>query len=80
MGLRKEKAARIKVQVLDQTLRLIGKKSFDDLYIEDLCAKVKISKVTLFKYFPQKEDILLRIAGQQHVAQLEHLGLLGGRA
>jgi AcrR family transcriptional regulator len=59
MSLRKEKAARIKVQVLDQMLKLIGKKSFDDLYIDDLCAKVKISKVTLFKYFPQKEDILL---------------------
>lgn len=59
MSLRKEKAARIKVQVLDHTLKLIGKKSFDDLYVDDLCAKVKISKVTLFKYFPQKEDILL---------------------
>lgn len=59
MSLRKEKAARIKVQVLDQTVKLVGKKSFDDLYIDDLCAKVKISKVTLFKYFPQKEDILL---------------------
>jgi len=59
MSLRKEKAARLKVQVLDVTLKLIGKKSFDDLYIDDLCAKVKISKVTLFKYFPQKEDILL---------------------
>ena len=58
MSLRKEKAARLKVQVLDHTLKLIGKKSFDDLYIDDLCAKVKISKVTLFKYFPQKEDIL----------------------
>ena len=59
MNLRKEKAARLKVQVLDHTLKLIGKKSFDDLYVDDLCAKVKISKVTLFKYFPQKEDILL---------------------
>ncbi len=59
MSLRKEKAARLKVQVLDHTLKLIGKKSFDDLYVDDLCAKVKISKVTLFKYFPQKEDILL---------------------
>jgi AcrR family transcriptional regulator len=59
MSLRKEKAARLKVHVLDQTLRLIGKKSFEDLYVEDICAKVKISKVTLFKYFPQKEDILL---------------------
>ncbi|MEO5979511.1 MAG: TetR/AcrR family transcriptional regulator [Chryseolinea sp.] len=59
MSLRKEKAARLKLQVLDQTTKLIGKKSFDDLYVDDICAKVKISKVTLFKYFPQKEDILL---------------------
>lgn len=59
MSLRKEKAARLKLSVLDHTIKLIGKKSFDDLYVEEICAKVKISKVTLFKYFPQKEDILL---------------------
>ena len=59
MSLRKEKAARLKISVLDFTVRLIGKKSFDDLYVEEICDKVKISKVTLFKYFPQKEDILL---------------------
>ncbi len=59
MSLRKEKAARLKVHVLDQTLQLIGKKSFVDLYVDDICHQVKISKVTLFKYFPQKEDILL---------------------
>lgn len=58
MSLRKEKAARLKVQVLDHTLKLVGKKSFEDLYVDDICGKVKISKVTLFKYFPQKEDIL----------------------
>lgn len=59
MSLRKEKAARLKIQVLDNTLKLVGKKSFDDLYVDDICDKVKISKVTLFKYFPQKEDILV---------------------
>jgi AcrR family transcriptional regulator len=59
MSLRKEKAARLKLSVLDHTIRLIGKKSFDDLYVDEICDKVKISKVTLFKYFPQKEDILL---------------------
>jgi AcrR family transcriptional regulator len=59
MSLRKEKAARLKLSVLDQTIKLIGKKSFDDLYVEEICNKVKISKVTLFKYFPQKADILL---------------------
>jgi len=59
MGLRKEKAARLKLAVLDCTLKMIGKKSFDDLHVDEICARVKISKVTLFKYFPQKEDILL---------------------
>ncbi len=59
MSLRKEKAARLKLSVLDHTIRLIGKKSFDDLYVDEICEKVKISKVTLFKYFPAKEDILL---------------------
>ncbi len=58
MSLRKEKAARLKLSVLEQTLKLIGRRPFDELYIEDICAKVKISKVTLFKYFPVKEDIL----------------------
>lgn len=59
MSLRKEKAARLKVQVLEHTLKLVGKKAFDDIYVEDICEKVKISKVTFFKYFPQKEDLLL---------------------
>ena len=59
MSLRKEKAARLKVQVLEHTLKLIGKKPFEDLFVEDICEKVKISKVTFFKYFPQKEDLLL---------------------
>jgi AcrR family transcriptional regulator len=59
MSLRKEKAALLKYHILEVTLAMIGKKSFDDIYVDDICEKVKISKVTLFKYFPQKEDILL---------------------
>ena len=59
MTLRKEKAAKLKLGILEHTLKLIGKKPFDDVYVDDICASVKISKVTLFKYFPQKEDILL---------------------
>jgi AcrR family transcriptional regulator len=59
MNLRKEKAARLKLSVLDHTTKLIGSKPFADLHIDEICKKTKISKVTLFKYFPQKEDILL---------------------
>ena len=54
MSLRKEKAARLKLAVFEQTLKLIGKRPFDDLYVEDICEKVKISKVTFFKYFPNQ--------------------------
>lgn len=59
MTLRKEKAARLKLAVLENTIKLIGSKPFADLHVEEICRKTKISKVTLFKYFPQKEDIVL---------------------
>lgn len=59
MTLRKEKAARLKLAILDNTLKLIGNRPFADLHIDEICKKTKISKVTLFKYFPQKEDIAL---------------------
>lgn len=59
MSLRREKSAKLKFQLLENTLKMVGRRSFDDLHIEDLCARVKISKVTFFKYFPQKEDLLL---------------------
>jgi AcrR family transcriptional regulator len=59
MSLRKEKAARLKLAILDETHNLIGKKPFEDLYVEEICERVKISKVTFFKYFPRKEDLLL---------------------
>lgn len=59
IGLREQKAARIKVEILRSSVYLLGKNSFDDLYVDQICERVKISKVTFFKYFPQKDDILL---------------------
>ena len=57
--IRSIKAAKIKVEVLREMKNLIDKGSFKDLFVSELCDRVRISKVTLFKYFPQKEDILL---------------------
>jgi len=34
MSLRKEKAARLKLAILDQTVKLIVKKSFADLFVD----------------------------------------------
>ncbi len=58
-SIRETKSAKIKIDILKATLNLVGKKSFKDLYVDEICEKVNVSKVTFFKYFPQKEDILL---------------------
>jgi len=59
MNLRKHKAAKLKLGILDSTLRLIGKKPFQDLHVKEICKRVKVSKVTFFNYFAMKEDVLL---------------------
>ena len=57
--LRPVKAAKLKLAILQATIDLIRDGSFKELHISELCNKIHISKVTLFKYFAQKEDILL---------------------
>lgn len=59
VSLRRQKSAQIKLKVLEKATSLIGKGSFDDIYVEEICESADISKVTFFKYFPQKEDLLL---------------------
>lgn len=58
-GVRELKSAKLRVIILNTVVELLGKKAFKELYVEDVCEKAKISKVTFFKYFPQKEDVLL---------------------
>lgn len=58
-GAREKRASKIRVSILRSTLSLVGKKSFQNLFVDDICAAARVSKVTLFKYFPQKDDILL---------------------
>ena len=59
MGLREENAAHIKVDILNATLKAATQTGFKSTLVQDLCSEVGISKVTFFKYFPQKEDVLL---------------------
>lgn len=59
VGIREKRSARIKLDILSAAIQLVGKKSFSDLYVDDICLEAGVSKVTFFKYFPQKDDILL---------------------
>lgn len=58
-GVRARKSAKIKLDILIASTQLLGKKPFRDLYVDDICEKAGVSKVTFFKYFPQKDDVLL---------------------
>jgi len=59
VSVRENKSARIKLSILNSTLEIIEKNSFERVHVHQICSMVDISKVTFFKYFPQKEDILL---------------------
>lgn len=52
------KSAKLKLAILQAVIDLIDKRSYKELHIKEVCDRVRVSKVTLFKYFPQKEDIL----------------------
>ncbi|MBL3658368.1 TetR/AcrR family transcriptional regulator [Fulvivirga sediminis] len=75
VGLRERKSAKIKLDILIASKQLVGKGSFAELYVDDICEKAGVSKVTFFKYFPQKDDVLLyylRIWCLERAVDLHH--------
>jgi AcrR family transcriptional regulator len=79
-GIRETKSAQIKVDILNATISLVGKSAFKDLYVDSICEEVNISKVTFFKYFPLKEDILLyyfRVWCFERAVELHHKNKVG---
>lgn len=56
---RTQNAALIKSNVVDYVVRSSKTKSFNSIHVTDICTASGISKVTFFKYFDKKEDVLL---------------------
>ncbi len=59
LSLRERKAAKLKLLILNLAKDMLIEKNFNDIHVTDLCKEANISKVTFFRYFPQKEDLLL---------------------
>jgi AcrR family transcriptional regulator len=59
LPLREIKKARSKIAILNATFELIGETSFREVKLEDICRKAEVSMVTFFKFFPQKEELLI---------------------
>ncbi|WP_296618700.1 TetR/AcrR family transcriptional regulator [Marivirga sp.] len=59
ISLRERKSAKLKLLILSIAKTMLRQQSFQDIHVTDICQKADISKVTFFRYFPQKEDLLL---------------------
>ncbi|UCF98808.1 MAG: TetR/AcrR family transcriptional regulator, partial [Spirochaetaceae bacterium] len=59
ISLHETRRARIKLNILKSALELIGSGAFDELFVGQICERAEVSRVTFFKYFPKKEDLLV---------------------
>ena len=59
ISLREIKKARAKIALYEASLSLMEDKMFHEVMVEDICQKAELSRVTFFKFFPKKEDVLI---------------------
>lgn len=59
MGLRERKKQRMYQAVSETAIGLFLEKGFDAVSVAEIAAAAEISKPTLFRYFPAKEDLVL---------------------
>ncbi|MET7441047.1 TetR/AcrR family transcriptional regulator [Streptomyces sp. NPDC004082] len=59
IGLRERKRQRMYQDVSDTAIALFLEKGFDEVSVAEVAAAAEISKPTLFRYFPTKEDLVL---------------------
>lgn len=58
-GLRERKKARTRDAIADAAITLFLAHGFDQVSVSDIAAVAEVSKPTLFRYFPSKEDLVL---------------------
>jgi AcrR family transcriptional regulator len=58
-GLRARKKARTRDAIADAAISLFLAHGFDQVSVSDIAAVAEVSKPTLFRYFPTKEDLVL---------------------
>lgn len=58
LSLRERKKYQTMSSILEEFLKSLEHYNFQEILIEDICDKVNISKVTFFRYFKSKEEVL----------------------
>jgi AcrR family transcriptional regulator len=66
LGLRERKKLQTRRKITRVALDLVLERGFDNVSVAEIAARAQVSKMTVFNYFPTKEDILLG-PPQEHV-------------
>ena len=64
LGLRVRKKNRLRLQIIDTSIKLFRKRGFENTRIDDIVQALEISQPTYFRYFPSK-DAVLRVVGER---------------
>ncbi|WP_080832101.1 TetR/AcrR family transcriptional regulator [Cohnella massiliensis] len=82
--LREIKKARNKIALYEACLTLIAQKaSLREVMLEDICRLAEVSRVTFFKFYQRKEDLLvyfMRVWLTERIAEIETNGMRGFEA
>ncbi|MFF7266223.1 TetR family transcriptional regulator [Streptomyces sp. NPDC101112] len=76
-GLRERKKRRMYETVSEIAIELFLEKGFDAVSVAEIAAAAEISKPTLFRYFPAKEDLVLHLIADH---ETESARVVAGRA